>query len=139
MGELEKIAREVSRPLLVNMLFGGKTPILPVSRPRPDQIKIAVAPIESLLVTVKAVRELVEAFREEGTVLSKEKEMISFAEIEVFSEWTTIRESGLRLRVMGSHPSAGSDGGDGRPIAGCAAGSCGYDSSSGQRTMLEGM
>jgi 2-methylisocitrate lyase-like PEP mutase family enzyme len=43
--------------------------------------KIAVAPIESLLVTVKALRELVETFREDGSVLAKRDAMIGFGEI----------------------------------------------------------
>lgn len=79
--ELERIAREVKHPLLVNMLYGGRTPILPVSRLGKMGFKIAVAPIESLLVSVKAVRELVEAFRDEGSVLSKKDDMVSFGEI----------------------------------------------------------
>ena len=43
--------------------------------------KIVVAPIESLLVTAKAVRELVETFRKEGSVLSRQNDMVSFDEI----------------------------------------------------------
>lgn len=79
--ELEQITREVRYPLLVNMLFGGKTPILPVVDLDRLGFKIAVAPIESLLVTVKLVRELVETFRETGSVVPKRDSMVSFAEI----------------------------------------------------------
>jgi 2,3-dimethylmalate lyase len=79
--ELVTITEEVRYPLLVNMLYGGKTPILPVSSLDSMGFKIAVAPIESLLITVKAVRELVKTFRDEGSVMSKSSELASFGEI----------------------------------------------------------
>jgi 2,3-dimethylmalate lyase len=80
-GELMRITREVRYPLLVNMLYGGKTPILPVAELGRLGFKIAVAPIESLLVTAMAVRKLVEAFREEGSVVGCRDAMVTFSEI----------------------------------------------------------
>lgn len=80
-GELETIAEQVRYPLLVNMLYGGKTPILPVADLEQIGFKIVVAPIESLLVTAQAVRELAETFRRDGHVLAKQEAMASFREI----------------------------------------------------------
>src|SRR5262249_52308659 len=48
--ELERIPREVRCPLLVNMLTGGVTPILPVEELQQLGYNIVVCPIESLLV-----------------------------------------------------------------------------------------
>src|SRR5438094_5679294 len=48
-AELERIPREVKHPLLVNMLTGGVTPILPVAELERLGYKIVVCPIESLL------------------------------------------------------------------------------------------
>jgi 2-methylisocitrate lyase-like PEP mutase family enzyme len=80
--ELERLPAEVDGPLLVNLLTGGKTPILPVPQLEKLGYKIAVAPIESLLVTARAVQQLCAAFIEHGRVdrLAPEQ-MASFAEV----------------------------------------------------------
>jgi 2,3-dimethylmalate lyase len=80
--ELERIPREVEGPLLLNILTGGKTPIVPLPEASRMGYKIAVAPIESLLVTARAVRDLCATFLEEGRVdgLAPER-MATFAEV----------------------------------------------------------
>lgn len=78
-AELERIPREVPRPLLVNMLTGGVTPILPVEELGEMGYKIVVCPIESLLVTAVAVRRLIAALMQTGRV--DRVEGISFAEV----------------------------------------------------------
>lgn len=79
--ELERIPREVPHPLLVNMLWGGKTPILNVRDLEQMGYKIVVCPIESLLVSAYAVRDLIQAFARDGRVDSIAQRMMSFAEI----------------------------------------------------------
>lgn len=79
--ELRQVATQVRYPLLVNMLYGGKTPILSVGELSAMGYKISVAPIESLLVTAKAIRGLAETLLKEGLVLSKQNEMLAFSEI----------------------------------------------------------
>jgi methylisocitrate lyase len=79
--ELQRIPREVSHPLLVNMLWGGKTPILSVQELEQLGYKIVVCPIESLLVSAYAVRELVQVFARDGRVDALHSRMLSFAEI----------------------------------------------------------
>jgi 2-methylisocitrate lyase-like PEP mutase family enzyme len=79
-AELEEIPRAVRYPLLVNMLTGGKTPILPVSRLGEMGFKIAVCPIESLLVIAHAMQRLVNTLKETGRVDQTEG-MVSFAEV----------------------------------------------------------
>jgi 2-methylisocitrate lyase-like PEP mutase family enzyme len=79
--ELERIPREVRRPLLVNMLTGGVTPILPFEELGRLGYKIVVCPIESLLVTAAAVRRLIHSLMTRGRADLPEGEMMSFAEI----------------------------------------------------------
>lgn len=79
--ELERIPREVNRPLLVNMLSGGITPILPVAELERMGYKIVVCPIESLLVTATAMRRLIDALLTKGRCDLPASEMMSFAEI----------------------------------------------------------
>jgi 2-methylisocitrate lyase-like PEP mutase family enzyme len=81
-AELEQIPRRVRYPLLVNMLTGGKTPILPVPDLEQMGYKIAVCPIESLLVTARAMRHLCQALQRDGRVDALVGPvMASFAEV----------------------------------------------------------
>lgn len=96
--ELSRIPREVPCPHLANMLTGGVTPILGVAELERLGYKIAVCPIESLLVTAAAVRRLVEVLMKTGRVDGIEG-MISFAEVK---ELLGLDEQlGLRDRLQG--------------------------------------
>jgi 2-methylisocitrate lyase-like PEP mutase family enzyme len=79
--ELERIPREVHHPLLVNMLSGGVTPILPVDELGRLGYKIVVCPIESLLVAGTAIQRLIEALLRKGRVDLPEKDMMTFAQV----------------------------------------------------------
>jgi 2,3-dimethylmalate lyase len=79
-AELERIPREVRFPLLVNMLTGGVTPILPVDELQKLGYKIVVCPIESLLVTAVAMQRLIQALLTKGRV-DQVDGMMSFADI----------------------------------------------------------
>ena len=80
-AELERIPREVGYPLLVNMLSGGVTPILPVEELQRFGYKIVVCPIESLLVFGTAMRKLIDALLTRGRCDLPAGEMMTFAEV----------------------------------------------------------
>jgi 2-methylisocitrate lyase-like PEP mutase family enzyme len=80
-AELEQIPRAVRYPLLVNMLSGGVTPILTVEELGQLGYKIVVCPIETLLVTGRAVQRLIEALMARGRCDLPESEMMTFAEV----------------------------------------------------------
>lgn len=93
--ELQRIPREVPHPLLVNMLWGGKTPVLSVGELEQIGYKIVVCPIESLLVSAYAVRELIQTFARDGRVDAMQSRMVSFAEIKQIlgvEEYLSLRE-----------------------------------------------
>ncbi len=93
--ELERIPREVPHPLLVNMLWGGKTPILSVRELEQMGYKIVVCPIESLLVSAYAVRDLIQTFARDGRVDALRERMVSFADIKQMlgvEEFLSLRE-----------------------------------------------
>jgi 2,3-dimethylmalate lyase len=79
--ELERIPREVRHPLLVNMLTGGVTPILTVDELGRLGYKVVVCPIESLLVTAKAIQRVIQALLSRGRADLSEGEMMTFAEV----------------------------------------------------------
>ena len=78
--ELERIPREVGYLLLVNMLTGGVTPILPAPELQQLGYKILVCPIESLLVAGAAIGRLIQALLTQGRV-DRTEHMMTFAEI----------------------------------------------------------
>src|SRR5207249_6686541 len=93
--ELAEIPRAVRHPLLVNMLTGGKTPILPMDRLADLGYKIAVCPIESLLVTAHAMQRLVKTLKETGHV-GQIDGMASFGEVKEIlrvEEFLSLRET----------------------------------------------
>ncbi|HVY71913.1 MAG TPA: oxaloacetate decarboxylase [Verrucomicrobiae bacterium] len=80
-GELEQIAKRVTRPTLANMLTGGVTPILSVGELGELGYKFAVCPIESLLVCAKAMRELCETLKTTGRVDQLATQAMTFNEM----------------------------------------------------------
>ncbi len=80
-AELERIPREVKYPLLVNMLSGGVTPILPVDELGKLGYKIVVCPIESLLIVGTAMQRLIQALLTRGRVDLPADEMMTFSQI----------------------------------------------------------
>jgi 2-methylisocitrate lyase-like PEP mutase family enzyme len=79
--DLQRIPREVKYPLLVNMLTGGVTPILSVADLERLGYKIVVCPIESLLMTGKAMQRLIRMFLNTGRVDLSGAEMMTFNEV----------------------------------------------------------
>src|SRR5207245_11421217 len=80
-AELEEIPKRVKRPLFVNMLTGGVTPILSVKELEQLGYKIVVCPIESLMVCARAMKELCEAWKRTGRVDQLATAAMSFGEI----------------------------------------------------------
>src|SRR5437764_1462055 len=75
-GDLHNVQRTVA----TFERAGGKTPILPMDQLADLGYKIAVCPIESLLVTARAMQRLVNTLKETGRVDQAEG-MVSFAEV----------------------------------------------------------
>ena len=79
--ELARIVREVPLPQLANMLPGGTTPLVPLDDLERMGFKVAVDPTSSLALLGHAMRELVAAWRGEGSVESLRSRMLSFEEL----------------------------------------------------------
>lgn len=79
--ELEIICRRVPYPRFVNMLAFGKTPILGSAELEAMGFKLVVAPIDSVLMTAKAMCELAQAFLRDGHTRSLAGQMVHFDEI----------------------------------------------------------
>lgn len=81
LAELAEIPRRVPYPLLANMLTGGVTPILPAAELAQLGYKIAVFPVETLMVTAAAVRALCAHIQATGRADTTPVPMATFADI----------------------------------------------------------
>lgn len=81
LAELELICRKVPYPKFVNMLAFGKTPILRVKELEEMGFKMMVAPIDSVLLTAKVMRDMAEVFARDGHTLALTEQMLRFDEI----------------------------------------------------------
>ncbi|MGH8532494.1 MAG: isocitrate lyase/PEP mutase family protein [Gammaproteobacteria bacterium] len=81
LAELEIICRRVPYPKFVNMLAFGKTPILGVRDLEQMGFKMVVAPIDSVLLTAKIMREMAEVFARDGHTQALAEKMVGFDEI----------------------------------------------------------
>lgn len=79
--ELARIAREIPKPQLANMLVGGATPIQSADELGALGFKIVVSPVESLAITAFAVRRLADAMLKDGRVDGLSDQMWSFADL----------------------------------------------------------
>lgn len=80
-AELEIICRRVPYPKFVNMLAFGKTPILSTAELGQMGFKMVVAPIDSVLLAARAMREMAERFARDGHTQGLAGKMLGFDEI----------------------------------------------------------
>ncbi|MGH8510263.1 MAG: isocitrate lyase/PEP mutase family protein [Gammaproteobacteria bacterium] len=95
LAELETICRRVPYPKFVNMLAFGKTPILGVRDLEQMGFKMVVAPIDSVLLVAKAMREMAEVFARDGHTQALAEKMVGFDEIKKIlgvREWLSLRD-----------------------------------------------
>lgn len=79
--ELQIICERVPYPKFVNMLIFGKTPILSAQELEDMGFKLMVAPIDSVLLAAKSMRELAETFKRDGHTQAMADRMVGFDDI----------------------------------------------------------
>lgn len=83
-AELARIASEIPKPQLANMLVGGVTPIQSADALERFGFKIVVSPIESLAITAFAVKRLADEMLTHGRVDGLSNQMWTFEELKRF-------------------------------------------------------
>jgi len=81
-SQIERIAREVKAPLLLNLVEGGKTPLITLEEAKQLGFKIILYPVSALLAATKAVLEVFRHLRERGTTADILDRLMSFKEFE---------------------------------------------------------
>jgi len=79
--ELETICKRVEYPKFVNMLAFGKTRRMSAAELEEMGFKMMVAPIDSVLLMAKVMREMAEVFKRDGHTKALYDQMVDFDEI----------------------------------------------------------
>jgi 2,3-dimethylmalate lyase len=80
--QMKRITRTIKAPLLANMVEGGgKTPILPSAELKAMGYKIAIYPTALWMASIKAMLEVLQVLKEDGTSLRYADHMVSFQEM----------------------------------------------------------
>lgn len=80
--EIERIAQEVHAPLLINMFWGGKTPLVPANQLATLGYRIMIVPSDLQRAAIRAMQRAAAAIRQDGNTATLADEMVSFAERE---------------------------------------------------------
>ncbi|MBA7610969.1 Carboxyvinyl-carboxyphosphonate phosphorylmutase [subsurface metagenome] len=78
--EIRVIVQSINAPLLVNMVEGGKTPILTTRELEEIGIKIVIFPIDAQCVAAKAIQELMQELKVTGSVKGFVHRRVTFEE-----------------------------------------------------------
>ena len=80
--EIKRITQSIKTPLLVNMVEGGgKTPILPAKELESMGFKIAIYPVSLWTASIKAMQEVLQVLKKNGSSLPYAEHMVSFQEM----------------------------------------------------------
>jgi 2-methylisocitrate lyase-like PEP mutase family enzyme len=79
--EMRTIGRSLDRPLLANMVEGGRTPVLSREDLASIGYKIAIFPVTALLAAVQSMQAVYEGFRAQGSSLASGVPLMPFADL----------------------------------------------------------
>jgi 2-methylisocitrate lyase-like PEP mutase family enzyme len=80
--EIERIAREVRAPLLINMFWGGKTPLVPPEQLAELGYRLMIVPSDLQRAAIRAMQRAAAVLRQQGNTATIADELVSFAERE---------------------------------------------------------
>ncbi len=80
--EIERIAQEVKAPLLINMFWGGKTPLVPADKLAALGYRLVIVPSDLQRAAIRAMQRAAAVIRQDGNTAAMAEEMVSFVERE---------------------------------------------------------
>ncbi len=78
-AEMEQVGRSFDLPLLINIVEGGKTPVLPAARLQELGYRLAIFPVTGLLAAAAALRSTYAAIRAAGSSAGLQQPLYPFA------------------------------------------------------------
>lgn len=97
--ELRRIPREIDAPVMVNMIKGSQTPLVPVDELERMGYKVVIYPNEAHRAAIWAVRACLEHLREKGTTAGFDL-MVDFASLEKIvgtAKWEALEKKYIRI------------------------------------------
>jgi 2-methylisocitrate lyase-like PEP mutase family enzyme len=80
--QIERISAAISSPKLINMFYGGKTPLVPVERLKALGYKIVIIPSDLQRAAIRAMQETLRAIKRTGDSAEMAERLASFKERE---------------------------------------------------------
>ena len=90
--EIERIAHEVTAPLLINMFWGGKTPLVPAEQLAALGYRIMVVPSDLQRAAIRAMQRAATEIRRHGNTEAIADDIVSFSEREEIIGLSEIQE-----------------------------------------------
>ena len=84
--QIEAIAKAIPQPKLINMFFGGKTPLVPVARLQEWGYRMVIIPSDLQRAAIKAMENTLQAIQKNGDSATMAEQMTSFKQREVIIE-----------------------------------------------------
>ncbi|MFK7795504.1 MAG: oxaloacetate decarboxylase [Gammaproteobacteria bacterium] len=78
--QLKEIGKRVPKPMVANMIEGGKTPVLPKEELADMGFQLILYPLTGLYAAAASMRDFYQKLLEEGTTIGKEGGLMQFAE-----------------------------------------------------------
>ena len=85
-AQIELIAQRISQPKLINMFYGGKTPMVPVQKLAALGYRLMIIPSDLQRAAIKAMQNVLNCISENGNSAKIEDQMVSFQERELIVE-----------------------------------------------------
>ena len=84
--QIEKIAQELSAPLLINMFVGGKTPLVPLDELQAMGYRVVIIPSDAQRAAIFGMQQALAAIAKHGDSASLQDQMVSFDDREQIVE-----------------------------------------------------
>ncbi len=78
--QLKEIGKRVPKPMVANMIEGGKTPVLPKEALEEMGFQLILYPLTGLFAAAATMRDFYQKLHNDGTTIGKESELMQFAE-----------------------------------------------------------
>lgn len=91
--QIERIAREISQPKLINMFYGGKTPLVSIHRLQELGYQLSIIPSDLQRAAIRAMQQTLAAIKASGDSSSIAESLASFKEREEIvgtAEWLAL-------------------------------------------------
>ncbi len=78
--QLKEIGKRVPKPMVANMIEGGKTPVLPKEQLSEMGFQLILYPLTGLYAAAASMRDFYQKLSDDGTTIGKEDGLMQFAE-----------------------------------------------------------